>query len=374
MRSAGPSPGSAQPMTNPPPCDTLLVGCGAVAREFYLPALRASERAGRVRVVGLVDPLAAARRDLAAAFPHARQAAALEELTAPAGGLVIVASPPRFHARQTVAALARGWHVLCEKPMASTSAETTEMIAAARQHDRLLAVGLYKRFFPASRYLRALCRDRLLGSLVSFTIREGGPFRWPAGISFFDRAQTPGGVLLDIGVHVLDLLDWWLGAPDEFHYADDAMGGLETNAFLQLAYAGGTRGTMHLSRDWPTLQQYQLVFEHGRVTWRVNDANGLALELDGTPAALRATLMAPLDQGEATPLATNAQSFLAQLDNVLAAIAGREPLLVPGDQGARSLRLIEQCYARRQLLDQPWLTPREAAGARARAVAVSPSP
>jgi predicted dehydrogenase len=359
--SAGDAP--AARAATPAPVDVVLVGCGAVAREFYLPALRGLQRAGRIQVAGLVDPSADALRDLARAFPQARPAAGLESVAAPPGSLAIVASPPRFHASQTIAALARGWHVLCEKPMAANSDEAAEMVAAAGRHERLLAVGLYKRFFPTSRYIRTLCHDRLLGPLASFTIREGGPFRWPAGRSFFDRMQTPGGVLLDIGVHVLDLLDWWLGAPDDFHYADDAMGGLETNAFVELAYAHGTRGTLHLSRDWATAQQYELVFARGRVTWRVNDANGLTLDLAGAPAALRATLVGPPDTGGA-PQATNAQSFVAQLENVLAAIAGRESLLVPGDQGVRSLRLIEQCYGRRHFLVQPWLTPREAGAAR----------
>src|SRR5690606_21980948 len=106
----------------------------------------------------------------------------------------------------------------------------------------LLAIGLYKRFFPASRYIRSLCRDWLLGPLLDFSIQEGGPFRWPAGPSFFDRTQTPGGVLLDIGVHVFDLLGWWLGEPVNLHYSDDAMGGLETNAFARLEYSNGVQG------------------------------------------------------------------------------------------------------------------------------------
>jgi Predicted dehydrogenases and related proteins len=349
------------------PRRVILVGCGAVARQFYVPALRVLQNAGLARVAAIVDPSVNAREFVARAFPRAGQAASLEQTTAPAGTLVIVASPPGCHAAQTVAAFERGWHVLCEKPMASSAAEAAEMIAAAKQHDRLLAVGLYKRFFPASRYIRSLCRDWLLGPLVSFSIREGGPFRWPAGPSFFDRAQTPGGVLLDIGVHVLDLLGWWLGQPSGVKYADDAMGGLETNAFLRLDYSSGAFGTLHLSRDWGTAQRYRFVFERGVVTWKVNDANGLTVELAGTPAAVQGTLLAPHHDlpliAEPRALETNAQCFILQLVNVLGAIDGHEELLVPGEQGQDSLRLIEHCYAHRTLVEQPWLTPEEAAHA-----------
>jgi predicted dehydrogenase len=357
------------------PRRVILVGCGAVARQFYVPALRTLQNAGMLRVSAIVDPSVAARETVARAFPRAGQAAALEQTTAPAGTLAIIASPPGFHAAQTVAAVERGWHVLCEKPMASTVAECEEMVAAARRHDRLLAVGLYKRFFPSSRYLQALCRDWLLGPLLHYTIREGGPFRWPAGPSFFDRTQTRGGVLFDIGVHVFDLLGWWLGEPAELRYADDAMGGLETNAFVQLDYAGGAQGRVHLSRDWATAQEYRFVFERGVVTWKVNDANGLTVQLAGAPASLSGALLTPLPEPPhfAPPagLPTNAQCFLLQLCNVLAAIANDEPLAVTGEEGLRSVRWIEQCYANRRLIEQPWLTREETAHAQELSQALS---
>ena len=353
----------------------ILVGCGAVSQQFYLPTLRVLEQRSELVVHALVDPMTAARGVLARAFPRAIQADALDKVSAPADSLVIIATPPRFHASQTVEAFNRGWHVLCEKPMASTSAECEQMVEASQRTGRLLAVGLYKRFFPSSKYLKSLFESEQLGALRKFEIAEGGPFNWPAASpSFFNKAQTPGGVLLDIGIHVLDLLAWWLGEPASFDYADDAMGGLETNARLELTYASGARGTLHLSRDWATTQEYRFVFERGTVTWKVNDANGLTVQLAETPAALRAQLQTPLPEERSgpalKPLFTNPQSFIAQLQNVLAAIDGREALFIPGNEGARALSLIERCYANRAWLPQPWFTEEEAA--RARVLAAQP--
>jgi predicted dehydrogenase len=355
-------------MSSSSPRRVILVGCGAVARQFYVPALRVLQNAGLIRVSAIVDPAVTAREVVARAFPKAGQSAAIEQTTAPAGSLAIIASPPGFHATQTIAAMERGWHVLCEKPMAATLAEAESMVAASQRLQRILAVGLYKRFFPSSRYIRGLCRDWALGPLTSFSIAEGGPFRWPAGPSFFDRTQTRGGVLFDIGVHVFDLLAWWLGEPATVKYADDAMGGLETNSFVQLTYPGGAQGHIHLSRDAATSQQYRFVFERGLVTWKVNDANGLSVQVAGAPAALQGTLVTTQSElannVEAQPLETNAQCFILQIANVVAAIAGEEPLLVSGEEGLHSIRLIEQCYANRTLVDQPWLTPEESAQAR----------
>jgi predicted dehydrogenase len=353
----------------------VLVGCGAVSQLFYLPSLRALEAAGLFKVYALVDPSTQARKPLATAFPHARQLDALAACDAPPNSLAIIATPPRFHAQQTLAAVAHGWHVLCEKPMASTAEECEQMIAAASEAGRILAVGLYKRFFPSSAYLKSLFTHGQLGELRSFTIAEGGPFKWPAATpSFFNKAQTPGGVLLDIGVHVLDLLLWWLGEPAKFIYADDAMGGIETNSRLQLHYANGAHGLVHLSRDWATANEYRFVFERGEVSWKTNDANGLTVQLADTTAALRSQLVTcisgQLDGLAPSPLATNPQSFIAQLQNLAAAIHGESAVLVPGEEGVRSVRLIAACYRERSLLDQPWFTPAETT--RARQLAAQP--
>lgn len=355
-----PRPWSAGDTLGPPPA-LILVGCGAVSRLFYQPALLELTRRREVRVAALVDPVAEARTELGRRFPAAQKVATLAEVEAPADSLAVIASPPRFHAEHTLAALAREWHVLCEKPMATTSADCERMISAAAISRHLLAVGLYKRFFPASVYIRDLIRGNVLGSLRSFNIQEGGPFHWPAASpSFFRRQETPGGVLLDIGVHVLDLLLWWLGEPGTFEYADDAMGGLETNAVLHLAYTTGTTGRIQLSRDWATRQLYHFEFERGTIDWTVNDANGLTVKLNGMPARVAGTLV----NADGVTAYTNPQSFIAQLQNVLSAMRGGEALRVPGHEGARALQLIEACYARRRLLVQPWLEPHEMERAR----------
>ena len=73
-----------------------------------------------------------------------------------AGGLdlVIVATPNTFHKPLTVAALAKGAHVLCEKPMAMNAGEAREMLAASREADRRLMINFSFRFNPHSQALK----------------------------------------------------------------------------------------------------------------------------------------------------------------------------------------------------------------------------
>ena len=61
---------------------------------------------------------------------------------------------------------------------------------------------------------------------------------------------------------------------------------------------------------------------------------------------------------------------MAQVQNVLGAIAGNQSLIVTGPEGLRSLRLIENCYAKRTLMEMPWLT--ESESTRAIALAATP--
>jgi len=341
------------------PISVVLVGCGAVSRFFYAPSLEALEANGLLKVEALVDPSPANREPLAALFPNAAKAANLEDVPL-ASRLVVIASPPKFHAKATIHALANGATVLCEKPMASTVTEAETMIEAAHANHALLAVGLYKRFFPACEALKGLLEKEPLGQLQRFTIEEGGKFGWQAASdSFFRKSVTPGGVLMDIGVHVLDLLLWWLNEPEAVRYEDDAMGGQEANCKIELTYRGGVHGEVRLSRDWQTRNEYIFYFERGVVRYKVNEANHLEITADGMPTRLSGNLLNP--KGIAR---TNPQSFIQQICNVAAAMKGDEPLRIPGEEGIRSLRLIEQCYANRRLMPQPWLTPREADAAR----------
>jgi predicted dehydrogenase len=336
------------------PIPIVLVGCGAVSQLFYRPSLRALENAGQLRVVALVDPVERARLALQQEFNQARAVATLAEVRGDEARLAIIASPPKFHREQTEAAFALGFDVLCEKPLSSNSADASAMVAAAVRTGRLLAAGHYKRFFPAHRALKILIERSTFGALQTVEIAEGGKFRWPAATdSFFRKEQTPGGVLLDIGVHVLDLLLWWLGEPVNFTYADDAMGGLEANCRFVAEFAGGTRATMRLSRDWVTPNCYVFHFERAVLHVRVNASNQLELTFDGLPMTFAAELRDPLPNTPAPPtpaLESNPQAFIAQLADVCAAVRERRAPFVSGADGLRSIQLIERCYAERQLL------------------------
>ena len=337
------------------PLRLALVGCGAISELYYAPAIQEAARFTSLEVVVLCDPSSERLELLQQSFPTAHTVTAFEEVLGLGVHLAVVASPPRFHAQQVKGLLSAGVHVLCEKPMASSVAEAESMIAAARAANRVLAVGLFRRYFPALQAIYFLVRGGDLGAPQSFSFSEGGAFNWPAAsASFFQKHHTQGGVLLDLGVHVLDLVCWWFGEPSNLTYEDDAMGNLEANCLLHLSYPSGLEGHVRLSRDTAIANRYSIQFAGGDVTWSVGDANHLNVRFNDLPVEWRTELWS-----NNCPAPTYSHSFVHQLLNVAAAARGTESVRVPGEEGIRSLRLIDTCYHNRKLMALPWLTQAE---------------
>lgn len=357
----------------------LFVGCGALAETYYAPALIALGEHEGISVRGLVDPSAGRLGKVAAFFPQASRFQALEDARPGDFDFAIVASPQSFHAPQSIKLLREGLHVLCEKPMASTAAEAGRMVDAARESQRLLGVGLFRRFFPSTEFIKQLVDSGPLGKAVSFAWSEGGAFNWPAAApSFFQKALSSGGVSIDLGIHVLDLLLHWFGAVDEADYEDDAMGGLEANARFRLRFACGVEGTVRLSRDTSIPNGARIEFEHGSVRLEGASADSVTIQLDGCSRVARASLHempeddAETGSGFGPPARTYCQSFMEQIRNFCRAIRGDELLRVPGEGAIAAQQLIEGCYASRRLMCLPWLSDAEREGAQRLAGASPP--
>jgi predicted dehydrogenase len=342
------------------------MGCGAVSRLLYAPAMETLERAGEINVRSLFDPDPRAAAELHSRFPSATVAAD-EEGFARGLDLAVVASPARFHAAQSMRLLRRGVAVLCEKPMATSSAEAEAMVQAADSAGALLAVGMVRRYLPAAAVIRRVLTGDLLGRPASFSCCEGGEFRWPTrSPSYFD--PRGGGVLMDIGVHVLDLLVWWLGAPVALLYEDDAMGGVEANCRLSMRFRAGWSGEVRLSRDVRQPNRYLFTGEKAWLSWFVREPARIQFGLHEADHGLDAQLreVTASRQGPRLERAVGEfeEAFLLQLRDVVTAVREREQPAVPGREAQESLRLIEQCYAERNLLPMPWLGEDELATAR----------
>jgi predicted dehydrogenase len=209
---------SPQAIQNPP--KAALIGGGFIG-PVHAEALR---RIG-VPVVGLLGSSPDRARATADRLGIARVYADLDELLADtAVGSVHVASPNVFHFDQAKRILESGRHVVCEKPLATTSAETAALCALAARHPRLAsAVNYNVRFY-------ALChemRDRVAGGDIGRVLSVAGSYTqdwllYPEDYNW--RVEADGGTNLravaDIGTHWMDLAQFVAGQPIRAVMAD----------------------------------------------------------------------------------------------------------------------------------------------------------
>jgi predicted dehydrogenase len=322
-----------------------VVGCGAVAERYHLPALLA---APDIRIVAFADPALERARVLAARAPGAAALASHETLPGLVDAVLLTA-PNAVHERVALPLLAAGVHLLVEKPMARTAAECDRMRAAAEQAGVVLAVGHDFRHFPVARFARELFAGGTLGRVVRVELRQSAGGRWPYASTAVLSPEAGGGVLLDFGVHLLDLLLWWLGDLRAVACRDDAMGGIETECELELELAGGAPVAVTLSRSRALPDTVTVVCERGTAEIGVFEPAMIRLTPPAGTLALEGTV--PDAVFERAPLAT---VFGRQLADFVAAIRGERPPAVTATEGRRVVALAESCYALRQPLRLPW--------------------
>ena len=341
------------------PVDVAIVGCGAVAQHYYRPALAALVAEGSVSVVAAHDRDPAALRRFCDGLPGTQPFDTFEGLLHRRPELVIVASPPRHHAAQSIDALRMGIDVFCEKPLATSHAEGVAMVEAAAASGRRLSVGLVRRQFPAAQAIRRLIGSGALGELHAIECFEGGPFRWPVqSASYFAKDAGNGGVLQDIGTHALDLLIWWLGEPTSVGYEDDSMGGVEANCRVDLRF-GDVAASLRLSRDWARPNRYLISGADGWIAWEPNEADRYEFGFTGSAVGAECVLreVVPGADGPAfgaTPL-TFEWGFVEQLRRAISDDADFTP--VSGAETLATLALIDRCYSSRSAMSMPWMVP-----------------
>jgi predicted dehydrogenase len=183
-----------------------FVGLGWIG----LNRMKALVDAGAVEVVALADPSPDARAAAMGIAAGAMTTDSLEEALEAKPDGVVIATPNALHAEQCERAFASGAAVFCQKPLGRDAAETSGVIAAARRADRLLACDLSYRHVAAFLALRDVVRSGDLGEIYAINLTFHNAYG-PDKPWFRDRALSGGGCLMDLGIHLLDLVFWIFG-------------------------------------------------------------------------------------------------------------------------------------------------------------------
>jgi predicted dehydrogenase len=321
-----------------------VIGCGAIADSFHIPALRRLDDQGVTLV--LVDPT----HDRAEALARKHGVASTARSHSEVKGTIdaaIIASPHHTHIPIAMDLLEAGVPVLCEKPLGTTAEEVRRLAESSGRLRVPVAVNHTRRFIPACREIRRLVQSGAVGEVTGVVAAEGDRFGWPAATPAMFGARSQGrGVLLDVGVHVIDLFTWWLGTGLEVEsYRDDSFGGSEAAAEATFS-AGSARLVLRLS--WLAKQENRVTITgtEGVLEWGVYDLDELTLHARKSGRISKIRLKdAPPQFSDLAPLV---------LEDFLDAVrTGRPPMVSPSD-ALPSVEAIQACYATRARFRMPW--------------------
>jgi predicted dehydrogenase len=229
-----------------------FLGVGWIGRH----RMEAMLATGAIEAAAIVEPSAEATEQALALAPGALRAEDLDAMLALGLDGIVIASPSALHADQSVKALKAGAAVFCQKPLGRHANEVAAVVAAAEHADRLLGVDLSYRFTDAMRRIVPLVREGGLGSIQAIDLTFHNAYG-PDKPWFYDRAQSGGGCVIDLGIHLVDLALWTLDFPEVLHVSSHLFAGgapmrgadkVEDLALATLTLAGGT--IVRLACSW----------------------------------------------------------------------------------------------------------------------------
>lgn len=349
------------------PLGIALVGYGAIGRLHasviqLLPQLYPT-LAYRPQLVAVCaggpQSQANAHRD----YPHLPQRSYEEILTLPTVDVVAICTPTAVHATQVAAALQAGKHVMCEKPLTVDPVRSAELVALATSQQRMLVLNHHFRRIPAVATARQLIAQGHLGVPISAHLRyfrasNVSPER-PLTWRFLGDA---GGVLVDLGSHLIDLCQYLFASPivrihAQLHTAvpqrpngqgqrvevtsDDV-------AWLVAQLANGMRVTIEASKMVPGAAddiRIEAYGHQGSIMIDTLNANALTLGTAPQAAAMQQTLVWNRQTPAATlPSAETATGIFswhaAAWETMLAALAGDTRDVCDGAAGLAVDRVI----------------------------------
>jgi scyllo-inositol 2-dehydrogenase (NADP+) len=333
-----------------------LIGFGLAGSTFHAPLIAAVPGL-RLTSIVTANPERAARARRA--FPAARVLPDADALFAAADehDLVVVATPNRFHVSHGLAALEAGLHAVVDKPVAASARDARRLAAAASEHGVVAAAFHNRRWDGDALTVRRLLDEDGLGEVLRFESRFE---RWRPELDEERWRERPapedaGGVLFDLGSHLIDQALFLLGPPSRV-YAELARrrsaARVDDDVFLALEHAGGVRAhlwaSMVAARPGPRLRilgSRAAYVKHGLDVQEAALRAGERPDAPGFGREPRERWGVLGTEESAEPLETEPGRYLAFYEGMVATIRGGAPPPVALSDAIVGLEVIEAARA-----------------------------
>lgn len=250
--------------------------------------------------------------------------------------VVYVVLPPSMHKEYTIRGANAGKHVWCEKPMAMTERECQEMIDACQKNKRSLAIGYRLHHEPNTQQYRRIVQQKLLGDVKSLECAAG--YRENRTDHWKQKKEMGGGALYDMGVYAIQ------GARLGTDMEPVAVVSAKTSTTRPEIYKNGLDETTEAVLEFPggVLAHIKTSFGESINFMNISCEKG-DIKLAPYSSYTGAKGSSPL--GEINHTYQVPMQQVMQMDDDALAIMQGKPMMVPGEEGLRDIRIVEAIYA-----------------------------
>jgi predicted dehydrogenase len=318
-----------------------IIGAGWIAQVAHIPVWKKLENVELVAVCDTVKTRAKAvaeRYKIPQFFTRDEDLLKRDDIDA-----VDICVPTNMHERLTIDSLSAGKHVLVEKPMSRTVDEGEKMVRAARQHKRHLMVAMNVRFRYDAANLKSFIDGGELGEVF---YAKGGWLRrqkkWSEHAWLFQKKISGGGVLMDLGVQMLDMMLWLLGnkkakSVKAATYSHTAKLEVEDTAVALVHFENGV--TLNLEASWTFLREEDLFYTNLLGTRGDAQLNPLRVTKEMHGNLVNLTPSKP-----ETPTNLYKNSYENELRHFVNCLRDGSPMLSGGEESLERMRLVEAMY------------------------------
>ena len=315
-----------------------VIGLGWVSQVFHLPLLSKFED---VELVGVCDKNKEQARSIAERFALPKfytdynEFLEKEELDA-----VIVCTSTDAHCPVAKAALESGRDVFVEKPIARLYSEAVEMAETAKLHKRKLMVGMNNRFRPDTMILKSFIENGELGKV--FYVKSG----WFKNVTsnhpwLTKKDRAGGGVILDLGIVMLDLSLWMLGFPNVERVKattyQHTTKSVEDSAIVFIELKGGM--TLFIETSWSFQSEKDFYYCDIYGTEGSAMINPLRIHKN-----LHNNLVNVTPSKIESPQNLHKKSYEHELRHFIGAVRGLHPVISTGEESVKRMKVVEAIY------------------------------
>lgn len=253
---------------------------------------------------------------------------------------VVIATPTNTHKEIAIDCMAAGKDILVEKPLARSYDEAKEIVDAAKKYKKKLMVGMNLRYRPDTMLLRSIINSSEIGepfyAKCGWIQSQSSEEKW-----FTKKEESGGGVIIDLGIHLLDLALWLMNFPqvssvsckNYYHFTKN----VEDTSISFIKFKDGSLINIEVSWSLTTNKDNFYLNVYGTKGSTCLNPLNVVKKIDGQIIDLS-------PKQSDNPTALFKKSYMNELKSFIGAVKDLNPVLSSGEEALKRMKIIEAMY------------------------------